>query len=345
MSEGSTLRDVAKLAGVSVTTASWALNNKTGVSTETRARVLEAANTLRYQQQVRVPTVVVSQLSVIGFLIRNTPDAPMPGNPFYAHVLAGAEQECQRRGISMMYATVEVDQHNAPLALPPMLTDNRMDGVLIAGTFLSKAIASIRRLSDHPMVLVDDYAPDQQLDSVVTDNLNSAYNAVTYLIDQGHRAIGLIGSVPDAYPSIRERRKGYMRALQSHGIQQTYIEDGSLTRRDAFEATQRLLNRAPQITAIFACNDDVAIGVLNAAAALGLNVPADLSVIGFDNIELSQEIKPALTTMHIDKALMGSMAVRCLAERADGSRQTPLTIMLSTRLVVRDSVRARRVSD
>ncbi len=340
MSEGSTLRDVAKLAGVSVTTASWALNNKSGVSAETRARVLEAANTLRYQQQVRVPTAVVSQLSVVGFLIRNTPDAPMPGNPFYSRVLAGAEQECRRLNISLMYSIIEVDKHNAPLAMPPMLTDNRMDGILIVGTFLSQAIDSIRRLHNNPIVLVDGYAPEQELDSVVTDNLNGAYNAVSYLIRQGHTEIGLIGSMPDAYPSIRERRKGYMRALQHYGIQHSYIENSELTRRAAYAATRQLLTRAPQVTAIFACNDDVAIGVLNAADALGLRVPDDLSIVGFDDIDLAQEVKPALTTVQIDKELMGTLAVRCLNERAEGKRQTPVTLMLGTRLIERDSVRA-----
>lgn len=341
MVEPPTLREVARRAGVSLSTASQALNNKPNVAPETRARVLEAAVALGYHQQVRIATPLTHKLSVLGFVIRTIPDQPMPVNPFYAHVLAGAERECQRLNLSLMYANVEVDANNRPLSLPAMLFDDRVDALLVVGWLLPQVIEESRQ---RLIVLVDAYAPDQIYDSVVSDNINGAYQAVTHLIRQGHRHIGLIGSRPDGYPSIRERRKGYMRALKHHGIAETYIEDGPLTRADGREAALRLLERCPQITAIFACNDEVALGVLSAAEASRRTVPDDLSIIGFDDIDLTREVRPALTTIHVDKGLMGAMAVRHLRERAEDPLRTTVTSVLSTRLVTRDSVRDLRES-
>src|SRR5690606_33374821 len=123
--------------------------------------------------------------------------------------------------------------------------------------------------------------------NVLIDNLDGARTAVRHLIANGHRHIGLVGSQPDSYPSILERRQGYLDALAEHGLQ-PFIEDSVLSRQDAYDATRRLVARAPEITAIFACNDEVALGVLNALQDDGLRVPDDVSLIGFDNIDLVQ---------------------------------------------------------
>jgi len=219
-----------------------------------------------------------------------------------------------------------------------MLLDQKVDGILVVGTFIEDAILQISQRVDMPIVLVDAYAPGKSFDSVIADNLNGAYAAVEYLIEQGHRNIGLIGSLPDAYPSIRERRKGYLRALKHHGIETSYIEDGQLNRIPAYDATCRLLRRAPEVTAIFACNDECAIGVMNAAREMGREIPSDLSIVGFDDIDLAQEVTPALTTVHVDKVLMGVLAVRHLRDRAESLNRPALTTALSTQLIVRDSV-------
>ncbi|MFN8371910.1 MAG: substrate-binding domain-containing protein [Anaerolineae bacterium] len=118
----------------------------------------------------------------------------------------------------------------------------------------------------------------------------------------------------------------------------SYVEDGLLTREDAFEATLRLLRRQPQITAIFACNDETAISVINAARHLGYRVPEDLSVVGFDDIDLAQEIMPALTTVHVDKVLMGTMALRMLRDRVSDVEKAAIKTVISTQLIPRQSV-------
>ncbi|MBX3082248.1 MAG: LacI family DNA-binding transcriptional regulator [Anaerolineae bacterium] len=336
--EGATLRDVARLAGVSLGTASQALNKRNNVAPETRAKVLEAAAALGYQHQTRVTVSNPQPLSVIGMILKQDGVMPMAANPFYSYVLSGVERECQRMNLSLMFASVEVDELNCPVSFPPMLLDQKVDGILVVGTFIEDTILEISQRVDMPIVLIDAYAPGKSFDSVIADNLNGAYAAVEYLIKQGHRNIGLIGSLPDAYPSIRERRKGYLRALKYHGIETSYIEDGQLNRIPAYDATCRLLRRAPEVTAIFACNDECAIGVMNAAREMGREIPSDLSVVGFDDIDLAQEVTPALTTVHVDKVLMGVLAVRHLRDRAESLNRPALTTALSTQLIVRDSV-------
>ncbi len=239
-----------------------------------------------------------------------------------------------------MYANIEVDEKNGALSWPPMLQDQRLDGILVVGAFLKDTIIQISEQTGQIIVLVDAYAPYQKFDSIVSDNINGAQSAVEYLIGQGHTKIGLVGSTPDSYPSIRERRKGYSRALKEHGINETYIEDSTLTRESVHDATLRLLTRHPEVTAVFACNDNVAVAAMNAVNELGMRVPDDVSIMGFDDIDLAQEVTPPLTTMHVDKTLMGALAVRHLRDRSENPERPALTTTLSTQLIVRELVRS-----
>jgi DNA-binding LacI/PurR family transcriptional regulator len=338
INERPTLRDVAQLAGVSLGTASNVLNNRMNVSDEARKKVIEAAAALGYRHQVRVVATGERALSVIGTIGKVDHGEVMTTNPFYSHVLTGVERECQRHNLSLMIANIEVDAMNRPAAMPPMLIDKQVDGVLVIGTFLRDTIQFIGRQINKPVILIDAYAPGSRFDSVLTDNINGAFTAVDYLIKQGHRRIGLIGSISDGYPSIRERRKGYLRALKHHKITQTYIEDGLLTRESGYHSTITLLRRSPEITAIFACNDEVAMGVMMAVRDMGRDVPRDLSVIGFDDIDLAQQWSPQLTTMRVDKMLLGVLAVRQLRQRSENPTYPALTTLVSTRLMVRDTV-------
>jgi LacI family transcriptional regulator len=339
MSNGPTIRDVAKQASVSLGTASNVLNNKGNVSADVRSRVLSAVHTLGYKHPVRLPAENSVSLSVIGVISkRDLPPAP-PINPFYSHVIAGIDHECQRHNLSLMYANVDVDELNRPSAIPPMMLERQLDGIIMIGTFVEDTIHEVGKSVNMPVVLVDGYAPGSEYDSIVSDNLMGAFHAVKYLIDMGHTRIGLIGSVANAYPSIRERRKGYVKALRSAGIQEEFIVDSPLSRAGGHNATVALLQQTPSITAIFACNDEVAMGAMTAAREMGRVIPDDLSLIGFDDIDLAQEITPPLTTVHVDKVLMGVLAVRHLRDRAENPGRPALTTTLGTTLIIRESVR------
>lgn len=333
------MRDIVNATGYSLGTVSQALNHKPGVAPETRAQIIEAAHALGYPTRTRSSHVSPEAIKNVGLLVKQDSDLPYMVNPFYSYVLAGAEQECQQRGIGLMFASVNVDDMNRIIQWPTMLFDERVNGLIVVGTFLEGTIAEIDQQVE-AMVLVDAYAPGLMVDSIVTDNFNGALAAVNYLLDCGHTHIGLIGSTPDAYPSIRERRNGYICALKQVNIETTYIEDGPLTRESGYATTLALLTRAPEVTAIFACNDNVALGVMDAAKQLNLNIPNDLSLIGFDNIDLAQEVFPPLTTIHVNKTLLGRLGVRYLCDPLARAERASLTTLVNTELIIRDSVRA-----
>jgi DNA-binding LacI/PurR family transcriptional regulator len=337
MASSVTLRDVANLAGVSIGTASQALNNRPNVAPETRARVIDAARTLGYRKE---PIVEVrqSELEILGLITKHDLGEPHEANPFYSYIEAGVESECARQQISLMYATVEVDPSNHPVAWPTMISEQHMDGLILAGTFIEQTVDLFQRRTDVPIVLVDSYAPNLPFDSVVIDNTPAAMTAIEYLIENGHTRIGLIGWNEQSPPSVQERQIGYRQALQKHDIERAYVQPSGLNREQGAEALRRLLGRHPQVTAVFACNDLSALGVLSGAREMGLDVPRDLSVIGFDNIAMAQEIIPPLTTIHVHKTWLGALSVRRLLERAREPAQPKVTIALSTELVVRGSV-------
>ncbi|MFN4293587.1 MAG: LacI family DNA-binding transcriptional regulator [Thermoflexales bacterium] len=343
MAVPTTLRDVAKLAGVSLGTASQALNNRPHVLPETRSRVLEAARALGYSP--RNGTLNAYKLSVIGMLTKHDVGPPAPLNAFFSHVQAGIEQECRAHRISLMFASAEVDESNHPVEWPRMIEDDHIDGLILIGIHLTER--ACRELQDklgRLIVLVDSYAPGAPFDSVLIDNLGGAAQAVNHLIDCGHCHIGLIGSNPASPPDILERREGYRRALTARGITQTYIEDGLMRREEGYAALQRLLKRAPQVTAVFVTNDDTAIGVMHAAHDMGLRVPDDLSIVGFDDIDVASQIRPALTTVHVHKAWLGRLGVRRLLERAQMPEQPTLSVTVATHLVARESTARVRSS-
>ena len=339
MANSVTLRDVAEMAGVSMGTASQALNNRPNVAPETRARVVDAAKTLGYISKSPITEPRENHLKIIGLITKHDLGEPLTVNPFYSYIQAGIESECRERDISLMYATVEVDQSNHPVIWPTMIKEQHVEGLILAGTFIEETVDLFQRRIDVPIVLVDSYAPNLPFDSVVIDNTPAATMAVEYLIKHGHKRIGLIGWNEKAPPSIQERKMGYMQALQKHSLCDTFIQPSTVVdREDGRKALLGLLERFPDITALFACNDLVALGAMSAARELGLKVPDDLSVIGFDNIAPAKEIIPPLTTVHVHKTWLGMISVRQLIERVMIPEQPKVTITVSTQLVVRESV-------
>lgn len=336
-----TMAEIAEQSGVSLSTVSLVLRDKPGVGDETRQRVLDVAKELGYILKSPMSPYGPS-LTNIGLILKAEPGRIPQSNQFYSHVLAGIEESCRKRQINLLYAAMTVDEDSHPLELPRILTeDDVADGLLLVGAFLNETLAQVVQRRSTPVVLVDAYALADAYDSVVSDNFAGAYQAASYLIERGHRHIGLVGGHPQAYPSIRERQSGYMRALKDRGIPDRYLgRCHVIDANEVAEATSDLLRRNPQITALFAVNDESALTAMDVAQDLGRRVPDDLSIIGFDNIDLAGCVTPALTTMHVDKVGMGRLAVHLLINRVNHPDASPVTATVRPQLVVRDSVRA-----
>ena len=210
MSKTTTLRAIGKHAEVALSTVSQVLNNKPGVTAQTRKRVHSSAEELGYQPTLRLDSRGATPLKTVGLLTKRDNDEPLRINPFYSYILAGAEAECQRRGINMMYANIDVDENNYALSLPAMVLDDRVYGVIVVGAFLEATNGDISQRARQNIVLVDAYLSGPGIsDSVLIDNYSGALKAVTHVLDHGKRNIGLIGNSPDSYLSIQERRRGY----------------------------------------------------------------------------------------------------------------------------------------
>lgn len=335
------MADIAEQSGVSLSTVSLVLRDKPGVGSDTRQRVLEVARDLGYLPRNQTSPYTPA-LTNVGLILKADQDSMPQANKFYSYVVAGIEMACRRQRVNLLYATMTVDEDSYPLELPRILVEeDTANGLLLVGAFLNETLIRVVTRRSTPIVLVDAYATSDRYDAVVSDNFGGAYQAVTHLIQHGHQHIGLVGSHPEAYPSIQERRNGYTRALKDNGISERYLAECHVINiEEMVEATTDLLRSNPRITAIVGANDEAALAAMDVARDLGRQVPEDLSVVGFDNIDLASCVSPTLTTMHVDKVGMGRLAVQLLVNRIEHPESSPVRATIRPRLIERDSVRA-----
>jgi len=339
MAKKVTMRDVAQKAGVALSTVSHVFNNKSNVSSDTRQHVLEIARDIGYS---KFGANNQAEISTIGLLTKSEPDGTsMLTNPFFSRIIVSIERECRRNNVNLMYANIEVDENGHTHDMPTMLLEEVVDGVIVVGAFLEETITDIHHRAGSNIVLVDGYTPDQfAFNSILIDNRQGTATAISHLIEHGHRKIGLIGSKVDDYPSIARRREAYLRTLEKHNIQETFIEESTLKFPVAYDATIRLMKKHPDITAIFACNDEIAVrAIIPALQSLNYRVPEDVSLIGFDDTDIASTSNPALTTIHVDRELMGVLSVQRLMEQVENPKRSPVKTIVATQLVARDSVK------
>jgi LacI family transcriptional regulator, galactose operon repressor len=335
-----TIGDVARASKTSVSTVSLVLRSKPGIGLETRRRVLEAARVLGYRRQSPTPPSPGSATRTIGLILRaraRSRDVALPiVNPFYSWVVAGVDAAAREQRLNLLYASVPVDQENRPIDLPRYLLDQPLDGLLLVGAFGDDAIDEIAGGRSAPVVLVDAPGGTHHFDAVVSDNEGGAYGAVSHLVELGHREIALVAPHPQADPVFMQRRAGYLRAIREHGLADYAIGDAR-TPDEAGAAVAPLLQQHPTITAVFASNDAVAIAAMRTAQSIGRRVPDNLSVIGFDDIEISGQTAPPLTTMAVDKLSMGILGVQLLIHRLAWPDAAVATTCLQPRLIERAS--------
>jgi LacI family transcriptional regulator len=335
-----TIGDVARASKTSVSTVSLVLRSKPGIGLDTRRRVLEAARALGYRRQSPAPASREQATRNIGLILRaraRSRDVKLPVvNPFYSWVVAGIDAAAQDQRFNLLYASLPVDSANRPLDLPRHLLDQELDGVLIVGAFDEDTVDEIAADRTAPVVLVDAPTRPARFDAVVSDNEGGAYEAVRHLIDLGHRHIALIAPVPQADPVFSQRRDGYLKAIREAGLTDYALQDAT-TPEEIADAVAPLLQRHPHITAAFGSNDAFAIAALRGAQDLGRRVPEDLSVIGFDDIELGSQTSPPLSTMAVDKLSMGMHGVQLLHHRLAWPDAATALTLLRPRLTVRAS--------
>lgn len=326
------MREVAERAGVSVTSVSHVINHTRRVSDDLRERVLRAMEELGYQPNALARSLRRKETHTLGVIVPNSAD------PFFGEVTRGVEDTCFDQGYSIILCNSDSDLAKE-LHYTNVLSEKRVDGILFVAAG-GKSSEHIQSLKNHgtPLVVVDRHVPDLDLDVVLVNNAWGGWLATRHLIDLGHRRIGCITGPSDLTLSA-ERVTGYRRALQEAGlpVDESLIVKGDFQFDSGYRAAINFLDLKPPPTAIFANNDLMAAGVINAALKRGCAVPAGLSVVGFDDVPLASFIYPLLTTVAQPKYEMGVVATTMLLERINTPAMPPRQTLLETRLIVRDS--------
>ncbi len=332
----SSLQDVAAFVGVSAATVSRALNDKPGVSTETRQRILEAARELRYWPNSTARSLTTSRTRTVLF-VTHRHKFPPSEDPFYPQIMRGLEETLARDDYNVMLVTLTDEQLTAGPEALPVLQDGRADGLVLAGPDIPPGFVLRAAASGLSVMLVDNALRETQIPAVVADNEGGCRAATDHLIEaHGHRVIGLLRGA-EGWATSEERTTGYCSAIRAAGLTPRVVSVSETTIESGFEAANQALDAYPEMTAAVAVNDAMAIGAMRAAGSRNLRVPADLAVVGFDNISWAKFAEPPLTTVNVPTLEMGRLAARLIVDRIEGEFTVASRTILTSDLVVRAS--------
>jgi len=324
-----TLKMVAEKAGVSVNTASRAINNKSDINEETKKKVLKIAQELGYVQNATAVALRTKKTRTLGVVIADN------RNPFYAEVLNGMEVAAREKNYHIILANTQRDYKKEEEAINLLLA-KRVDGLLI--TPVQDKDDDIKNLIDAniPFVVVGRDFENIEVDAVYNDEVKGGFLATEYLIKKGHKRIALINGFLHKSPA-KGRLEGYKKALKEYGIpfDGALVSFGDIDVKDGHERTKQMLGKNLDFTAIFSYNDMMAFGVMQAIREKGLRIPEDIGLVGYDDIPFSSLISPSLTTIRLKKQDLGIESVELLLSRINGSRKKIKKVMLGVELTIR----------
>jgi DNA-binding LacI/PurR family transcriptional regulator len=329
-----TMRDIASHARVSIGTVSHVINGTAGVRPEVSRRVKQAMRGLDYQPSQLARGLRRKRTNMLGMIV---PDIT---NPFFPLVVRGVEDTAYREGYRLVLCNADNDPAKEEKYLEDLLS-YRMAGLIIIPSVDSRILSILNENRRENRVICVDRAPDDWTgDSVTVDNEEGAYKAVRYLIGMGHRCIATITG-PLHVPNAIQRVTGYRRALAEAGIEvgAEYIQEGRFERISGYQKAQTLLRLLPRPTAIFAANDLIALGILAALREARISCPDDMSVVGFDDLEVTFFTDPPLTTVAQPAYQLGAKAATVLLNRMNQDVTDRQILTLETELRIRQSVR------
>jgi len=329
-----TLHDVARRAGVSTATVSRALNEPARVTEATRERVLHAVDELGYMPHFGGRALVSNRSNTIGAII------PTMDNAIFARGLQAFQEVLADAGVTLLVASSGYDTARE-LEQVRALVSRGIDGLFLIGHDRDPAIYAFLERRHMPYVLAWSWRHDTGACMVGFDNREAARALTREVIARGHRAIAMIAGISAGNDRARERVDGVRAALDEAGLagRELPVVEEVYSLNGGRRACARLLALGPRPTALVCGNDVLAVGAIREAKARGLRVPRDVSVTGFDDIELAEVIEPGLTTVHVPHRRMGAAAARALLAMRDGAHE-PGSVKLDTHLVLRASLAA-----
>ncbi|MCL4115417.1 UNVERIFIED_CONTAM: hypothetical protein GTU68_027977 [Idotea baltica] len=328
-----TIKDVARIAAVSTTTVSHVINKTRFVAEATQKRVWEAVEELNYAPSAVARSLKCNTTRTIGMLVTQS------FNPFFAEVMHGVENYCYKQGYTLFMCNTEGDLDKQKHYLR-MLSEKRVDGLLVMCSDLNEQLlALLEKNTELPMVIMD-WGPDSpRTDKIIDNSEKGGYLATKHLIENGHTQIACITGQLDKL-TCKERVRGFERAFAEFNLTSNpeWILEGDFECASASKAVDKILAMKDRPTALFCFNDIMALAAISKIQQAGLKVPDDISVIGYDNIELSAYFSPPLTTIHQPKRRVGKTAVEILLERIKDKHHERRVFEMQPEVVSRSSV-------
>ncbi len=330
------MQDIADHLGISKNSVSLALRDKPGVTAELKDKVKKAAIELKYSGYLDFQYQNNSKVVLI------VPEYVYWDTGFYQKVLLGVEQYGTQKGYHVVLRSLSKQQINDNL-MPEMISDSKIGGFIIVGNLPQEYMAMLKT-HNLPIVAIDNQYPGLETDCVMTDNLGGAFNAVNYLIDRGHKSIGFLGPILIA-DSFFERWCGYQKAMRTAGLEinsDTIFTEYAKNHDELLniENMEKALENLTEYPSAFFCaNDTVALSLMKILNKKGLNVPGDISVVGFDNMDYLDIVVPGLTTVNIHRKSMGHRAMDLIISKMNKNESFPVIIKIYTDIVERESVK------
>lgn len=330
------IKDVARRAGVSVTTVSRVLNGEKYVKDDLKRKVNQAIEELGYAPSHIARSLVRNKTNLIGVIV---PDIT---SSFYSTILSSIEEAASANDYTLLVCNISEDI-DKELKYLNVFQEMRVEGIIIMHEKINEDIRNLIHKIKIPVIFSSVKPMDQQLVSVIIDDYQAAYDATKYLIELGHEEIGFIGGDMRDITSGQNRYSGYRNALSDHGLKIVYehIRFGDYKVKSGYEQMKELLRVKQPPTAVFAVSDDMALGAMNCIRDNGLSVPEHISVLGFDGSQLTELVRPTLTSMEQPIQEMGKVTVKTLLKQIQSGESPEQDIVLQHRLVVRESSMAR----
>ena len=333
----STLKDVARRAGVSPATVSYVLSGKRTISEDTKRRVREAVEALDYVPDLAARGLSRRDSMLIGMVVPQTEpgDRLMFQNSFYSEVLGSIEYYARQRGYHILISATDANESYLTLA-----KQRNLDGIIVIGMYPDEFYQQMKK-TQIPIVLIDSYCNDHYYNNIRIDDAYGSYLATRYLLDCGHRDAAFFAGQLKENGVMKKRLAGYRQALEEFGVpyRESFVFEGQIDYRSGVAMAASLARSSLGATAVVAAADILAIGAVRGFYDAGLRVPEDMSIIGFDDLEISQYLAPGLTTIRQQISLKGQRAVELLLEHIADPSLSKQEEILPLKLIERGSVR------
>ncbi len=324
-----TIEDVVKRSGVSYVTVSRVISNSPNVRESNRKKVLEAIDELGYIPSAAAKTLATGRTNVIALFISDL------GDEFLNNIVKEVNEQLLYRGYLLTLSICDGSSEHINTAF---LSQNRVDGAILLVYNREKYFIDIFKSKKIPFVVIDNQTMKEDITSVLTDNIAGGYMAVRHLLDLGHTRIGLIGAEADSM-STMERQLGACRALAEASLQPYVIENGEYDQLTGYRAIMKWNAAGTLSSAVFAFDDHIAVGAINAIKDLGLKVPEDISVCGYDDSLLANHYVPRITSVRQPAEEIAQSAVEQLLSIIDKKESTFFTIKYPPKMAVKESTR------